>query len=358
MNSESPSDPSPQNLAGARSQPTFPASRAASGGIMPWLKLLRVSALPSAISNILMAYLVAHQSWTPTLELGLLILASSSLYLAGMVLNDVYDFDVDLKQRPNRPLPAGQISKQLASGVGFGLLIVGILFACVAGWMGNHGATIGPDSPLTRAILISAVLAIFIVLYDGPLKKTILAPLLMGGCRSLNILLGASTFIPLATGLETATPNLLFGMPLMIWWIAAAVGILVAGVTLLGRREAVEVQPRLPLILAGLLILASLIGLAAVVYCPAPFEIADRTRKVFPLFLGIISLTILRRVIEAIAVAKPKPIQAAVISVLRSLIIFDAAICYLTMPHSIGYAMAVLSLLVPTFVLARFVRTT
>lgn len=343
--------------------PTSSEQPTDSSRVMAWLRLLRISALPSAISNILMAFLLVHQTWMPTTELLLLILASASIYLAGMVLNDVFDYSIDLRQRPQRPLPAGQISKTTARVVGFGLLFTGVMIACVAGWVGNTDSEIGFDSTMVRTAFVAILLAIFVVLYDGPLKRTIAAPFLMGGCRMLNILLGASTFVPLVIGIDMGLDSppiegLFWGLPIVLWWVALSIGVLIAGTTLLGHKEAVEKQGRIPLAFAGLLIVAGLVGVGLVVYCPTSFDISDQTRRVFPLFIGIVSLTIFRRLVEAIAVAKPKPIQAGVVSVLRSLIIFDAAICYMVMPHQIGYAIAVLALIIPSLVLGRFISST
>lgn len=339
-------------------------------GILPWLRLLRIPNLPSAISNILMAFLLVSQAWTPTIPLLLLIVASSAMYLAGMVLNDAFDYEVDLAQRPNRPLPSGQISIRAAWIVGFGLLISGVVIACVAGWIGSGGAHDGIASPVWRTAIIAVALAICIVLYDGPLKRTIAAPFVMGGCRTLNILLGASTFLPSATGgmgvPQTNGPfadNLLFGMPLIIWWVAIAIGGLITGATLLGRKEAEETQRRGPLLFAGLIMLVSLIALALTVYCPTEstqfsFKVSETQKTIFPLFIGFMSLTIIRRAAEAIVTAKPKAIQIGVVSVLRSLIIIDAAVCYLAAPHQIAYALVVLTLLIPTLFLGRFIAST
>jgi 4-hydroxybenzoate polyprenyltransferase len=242
-------------------------------------------------------------------------------------------------------------------------LIAGVLVACIAGWLGNADAEIDFYSTLFRTGTIATLLAVCIVLYDGPLKRTIVAPVLMGGCRTLNILLGASTFIPFASGLDVglegnSATGLFLGLPLVVWWVAVAIGTLITGATLLGRKEAVEDQGRLPLAIGGILIVAGLVGLSLAVYCPTSFEISDQIKQVFPLFIGIISLTILRRVVEAVVVAKPKPIQASVIAVLRSLIILDAAICYLVMPQHVGYAFGVLALLIPTVLLGRYISTT
>ena len=326
--------------------------------VLSWLRLLRVSNLPSAISSILMAFLLVHQAWSPVIELLFLILASTSLYLAGMVLNDVFDLEVDLRQRPGRPLPRREISKMAAIKAGIGLMMGGILLAGLAGWVTNFNPSVDNLIPFWRPGVIAVILALLIFLYDGPLKRTAVAPLLMGGCRSLNILLGASTFAGRQVAAQPGSVTFL-GMPIIVWWIALAIGILITGATLLGRKEAIENQPRMPLVLAGVLVLVGLAGLAFVVYCPtSSFEIQEQQKNVFPLFIGLISLTITRRVVEAVFTAKPKKIRLGVISILRSLIIFDAAICYLAAPGQIWYALVVLSLLVPSILLARWVPAT
>lgn len=305
-----------------------------------------------------MAYLLANQSWSPSTELCLLILASAAFYLGGMVLNDVFDLKVDRVERPGRPLPTGEISHGLASKVGYVLLFVGITLSMFAGWLGNHGAALSLSSPFGRCLFIAVLLALGIYLYDGPLKRTVFAPLVMGACRSLNILLGASTFIPLATNLEQTSHYGALGLPMIVWWVAGAVGVLVAGVTLLGRREAATNQSRIALGLGGLGIIAGLVAIATTAYRHADFEIPIQIQQMFPLFVGLVSLTIVRRVIEAVFTAKPAKIQAAVISVLRSLIIFDAMICYLVATNNFVYAIVVLALLIPSMMLSKVISST
>ena len=184
--------------------------------------------------------------------------------------------------------------------------------------------------------------------------------------------MGASVFTSLAASevapkvADSATllaNNELLGMPLLVWWVAIAIGGLITGATLLGRNEAVENQPRGPMIVAGVIVLISLIGLAFSVYCPTSpvpgaFQISETQKTIFPMFIGFMSLTILRRVFSAVATLKPKSVQIGVVSVLRSLIIFDAAICYMAVPDQITYALAVLALLIPTLFLGRFIAST
>ena len=57
-------------------------------------------------------------------------------------------------------------------------------------------------------MLVAMLLAGCIVLYDAVLKRTPLAPLAMGACRMLNVLLGMSLG-PLAT--EVASPYVRWG---------------------------------------------------------------------------------------------------------------------------------------------------
>ena len=315
---------------------------------MAWLQLTRISNLPSALANILMGFLLAHGSWQPTWELVCLMLASTGFYLGGMVLNDVFDIDIDREQRPGRPLPSGRIRLDVARRIGFGLLLFGWLNCLLAGWL-TSGAAVD-----FRPVGIGGLLAICVLLYDGPLKRSWVAPMLMGACRTLNVLLGASTVV-LAAG-EAQPWNL--GMPAICWWIACSVGVLVAGATLLGRKEAVARQSRAPLVLATFLVGLGIAGIAAVVTCPVQPALSEQASNRFPLFIALIGLVIMRRVVTAAWLAKPKAIQMGVVSVLRSLIVLDASVCYLVAPEQPWFAFVVLALLIPSLLLGRAIRQT
>ena len=86
------------------------SASSASSPLIAWARLLRIANVPTAWTNILVAFLFAHGSWSPTGELLLLLLASGCLFCGGMVLNDVFDFKVDSIERPTRPIPAGSVS--------------------------------------------------------------------------------------------------------------------------------------------------------------------------------------------------------------------------------------------------------
>ena len=59
----------------------------------------------------------------------------------GMVLNDVFDAELDARERPRRPIPSGRIARATAARLGFGLLGLGI----AAGWIA--GALAGGFKP-------------------------------------------------------------------------------------------------------------------------------------------------------------------------------------------------------------------
>ena len=75
-----------------------------------WLRLIRVPNVFTAMADVAMGYFFVAGAgcfgWREGMLLGLLVVASSLLYSAGMVLNDVFDYDEDCRDRPMRPLPS------------------------------------------------------------------------------------------------------------------------------------------------------------------------------------------------------------------------------------------------------------
>ena len=329
---------------------------------MAWLKLLRIANLPTALSNILVGYLLANGSWQPAGELGLLLVASALLYSGGMVLNDVFDFSRDSIERPQRPLPSGAIQVSTAKRVGVAMLLGGVAVGLIAGAIsaGAMGATVTG--------LIAVALAVLIWLYDGALKQTAAAPWLMGGCRALNILLGASTagpilFRPTTDAVDISIVQDLqttgMGVPNLAIWYAVGIGVLIAGTTLLARREANARQSRFGIVAAIAIIAVGLVLIATTVFCPDPgFPIDDRTRQLFPWFVAVLAITIVRRLLLAASNATPRSVQSAVVAILRSLILFDACACLIVSGSDWFYPVVVAALLIPTLLLGRVVRMT
>lgn len=153
-----------------------------------WGRLLRIPNLATIPGDILLgsACVYAWADFHPG-RFVLLCLVSACLYCAGLVLNDIVDYHEDLCERPERPLPSGDISVEQAQAC------CGLLF----GFGISLGAWIGPDfTPLKVTLLLT----VMILLYNGPARRIpALGFLAMGGCRGLNIVLGASCCLA-ATG--------------------------------------------------------------------------------------------------------------------------------------------------------------
>lgn len=148
------------------------------------LELLRAPAAFSAVGDPLTGAYAAGPVETRQL---LLPVASVLIYAGGMGLNDWSDRELDAEERPERPIPSGRVAPDQALAISAGLLGGGVLWAALVG--GRSGA-------LRAALLAGTVIA-----YDTLAKDTPLGSWVMGACRSLNVLLGASSPAAIAPAL-------------------------------------------------------------------------------------------------------------------------------------------------------------
>jgi len=140
------------------------------------LALGRVSNLPTVWTNSLAGVVLAGGAID--LRLPLLLLATSAFYVGGMWLNDAFDRAIDAEQRPERPIPSGEVGARAVFGTGFGLLGLGLLLLVWIGFGFAAGTGIWP-------VLGGLGLAAAILLYDAWHKNNPASPLLMGLCRVL-----------------------------------------------------------------------------------------------------------------------------------------------------------------------------
>src|SRR5580704_7689642 len=89
-----------------------------------YLQLMRFPAVFTALADILLGFVLTHESFSPAGDLAALVGASSGLYLAGMVFNDWFDRDLDARERPGRPIPSGRISPRAAAVLASSLMIL------------------------------------------------------------------------------------------------------------------------------------------------------------------------------------------------------------------------------------------
>jgi len=274
-----------------------------------------------------MGFLFVH-GVKPDPSFVVLVGASCLLYTAGMVLNDVFDYDVDLAERPERPLPSGRVDRRWAKQLGFGMLIVGAGIAWIVG---------------LRSGSIASLLAIAVLLYDGGAKKTIAGPVVMGSCRLLNVLLGMSTGLAVSSFAGFAVDQ---------WLIAVGIGVYVAGITWFARSEARTSQRGS--LTFGLAVMG--LGIMLLALLPWSIRLNLTDKLVWPSLLILLMVSVVRRCVMAIAEPTPSRVQQAVKHSILTLIVLDAAVVLAVLwwlP-----ALAILALLVPTTVLGKWVYST
>lgn len=139
-----------------------------------FLELIRPANVATSLADVLAGNAIAGLGgWRP---LAWLLLATAALYAGGVVLNDVFDRNIDRVERPERPIPSGRVTTAAAATFGAILLAAGILAARLAS---------------SESFIVALLLAATILLYDAWGKRQrLFGPVNMGACRGLNLILG------------------------------------------------------------------------------------------------------------------------------------------------------------------------
>ena len=141
------------------------------------LRLGRVSNLPTVWTNVL-AGLTLAGAGASTPQIAALMLSMTLFYLGGMYLNDAFDAKIDAAERPERPIPSGQVSARTVFYLGFAMLALGIAgLACAGKQL--------PDGTGWAPAIAGVALAACIIFYNWNHKNNPLGPLVMGACRML-----------------------------------------------------------------------------------------------------------------------------------------------------------------------------
>ena len=172
-----------------------------------WLQLARVSNTPTVVSNTV-AGAVLVSAAAPAGTVAVVAVAIALFYTAGMILNDVLDLEVDRRERPERPLPSGQVSRPAALAAVVGLLAAGEALLALEG--------------LEPALAGLGLIAL-IVLYDAWHKGNALSPVLMAACRAL---------VYVVAGLAVAG-----ALNAELWGAAAVLLAYVVGLTQVAKAE-------------------------------------------------------------------------------------------------------------------------
>lgn len=293
--------------------------------VWAYLQLMRPANIITAWADVLAGFAASElvfsmpeqASLTP---LAWLLLSSTGLYGGGIVLNDVFDAQLDAKERPERPIPSGRASSRTATLLGGSLLGAGIIAAAQVSWL---------------SATLAAIVAFAAVVYNAFGKHhRIFGPLNMGICRGGNLLLGVSV------------------IPAMVeerWYLAIIPIVYIAAITLLSQSE-VQVTHNSDRIIATLLIVAVIAGLLGLGYlknyqllAALPFVVLFAARVLLPF-------------IKAIGEPTPQQIKVAVKAGVLSLIVLDATLAagFANLP----YGCLVLGLLPISMVLAQIFAVT
>lgn len=251
-----------------------------------YVELLRPANVVTAIADVLAGFAIAglrHPDALPWL-----ILSSCCLYAGGVVLNDVFDRDLDRIERPERPIPSGRVSTPRAAVLGGGLLAAGVVSGAVASLAAGG---------------IALAIALLVLLYDAWGKRQApIAPLNMALCRALNLMLGVAA-------VPAALPE--------AWPIGAVPLLYIYAVTVLSRGEVHGGSARAAS--SALIILVTAIGALLLVVIPTGENAA-----------AVLAAAVVWRVVPAFVAARRQPapatIRAAVRRGILSLILVDAAI--------------------------------
>lgn len=300
-----------------------------SNRVWAYLQLMRPANIITAWADVLAGFAASGsvvllnegigQATPGVVSLAWLLVSTTGLYGGGVVFNDVFDAELDAKERPERPIPSGRASRSGATLLGSLLLIVGLVAASQVSWL---------SATLALGIAFSALV------YDAFAKHhPQLGPLNMGVCRGGNLLLGISA------------------VPVIVehWFLALIPIVYIAAITTLSRGEVHGSKTStgvIALLLIGIVI-GGLLGLGVLedyqILAALPFVVLFAGRVVLPF-------------VKAISEPTPEQIRTAVKAGVLSLIVLDATLAagFASWP----YGLLVLSLLPISMALAKMFAVT
>ncbi|WP_317616131.1 UbiA-like protein EboC [Nostoc sp. 'Peltigera membranacea cyanobiont' 210A] len=267
-----------------------------------YLELMRPANIVTAWADILLGFAASgsgiifvqlmngEASFSILIPLAWLLLATTGLYGGGIVFNDVFDAELDAKERPNRAIPSGRVSRQNATLLGSILFAIGIVAAF-------------------QVSLLSAAIATFItlscLLYNSLAKHhPFFGPLNMGLCRGSNLLLGVS-----------AVPEIIGER----WYLALIPVVYIAAITAISQGE-VHGGKKITGVLALLLIAIVLTAVLAL-------GLLEEYRAIAALpFAILLAIRILPNFIKAAREPIAENIRNAVKIGVLSLIVLDATV--------------------------------
>ena len=293
-----------------------------SSNLRDYLLLIRLPNLFTLPSNILVGFAIASSltlTFTSFVQVLLLVTISIFLYCVGLVLNDLFDYNIDKKERPNRPIASGKISRKVA-------IVLVTIFTVIA---------------LSLSLLVSVptfgismVLISLIFGYDKYLKNTQAGPFTIAAARVMNVTLGTSASL---NNIDSFPQFVILVFVLTITFVY---------VTLIGFISKYEVQGfseniklyLIPVIIAG--IISSIMLFAFIGF----FKYESL------IILGLF-LFIMVKAIYRIQKKDSIGIQQCIQKMIMSIIVLDST--YLSGLRGLEVGLAVLLLIAPLLILSR-----
>ena len=283
---------------------------------MPWLRLVRLPNLLTVPGDPIAGFLLASVGRSVPLSLsalGAVAGASLSLYVFGLILNDLMDLETDRRERPERPLPAGEIAVPQARMAAIAMALTGLNLALVAG---------------RAALFMAAALAGLIVLYNAALKRVpVLGVCAMGACRGLSLLLGAVAVRPELC----AHPS---GESLPVFLAAGGLTLYVIGFSVVAKREAeAEKSQGFARWTPFLVLLFTLPVLIGVLSARMKFDAFTPTVYVF-----LMVMTLMRAWLLGGLMYRLQPVPVTVGGHIRNVLLLQACFCVLAGGQGLGAA--------------------
>jgi len=274
-----------------------------------WLALLRLPNLFTVPGDVVAGWFLAGGTCANAGTAAFLGGASLCIYSAGLVLNDLADTETDRRERPDRPIPSGRVSRGGALLATLVLTAGGLGLAAAAGM---------------ASLCVAGGLVALVVIYDlGAKRVRVLGPIVMGSCRGANVLLGASTGV---------------GAGAIILPVALAASLeaaYVASVTAIAARETVG-PPGPALRWLPSAVMASGIGLVLAFVWGGEAWV--------PVFSALPILAVLSASVRLRSDIDACKVPRIVGSMIAALVLLQAAFIVVASPRALEFAVAVLAL--------------
>ena len=292
------------------------------GTIRNYLALIRFPNLFTIPSNIIVGFSQLVLFPEAGMENLLLLMTTSILlYVVGIIINDYRDLEIDRKERPDRPLPAGKISPRSALAFVFVATISAIFLATLVG---------------IPSVLLAVILLITIIAYDCWLKNNFLGYFAIALARVINVVLGYSAGITLLIINQNEITRLSV--------ILISTFLYVTAISYMSRIE-VEPSPKKSNFQISVVLL-SLVPAILTYFTLMGFFKWDLFLSLV-IFIGMLIGSLVRKY----GSSDPKVIRKIVRNLVLSIIILDSA--FMSGTLGFAYGLSLLVLLMPAVILSR-----